>query len=99
MTELELCRKEIDEIDAQLADLFEKRFGIVKDVIAYKIENDIPVQDTGREAMIIEKNTARITESELRPYFEEWYTQMIALSRDYQNSILKDRVEQKRSGQ
>ena len=95
MTELELYRQGIDEIDAQLAALFEQRFGIVKKVIAYKKAHDIPVQDTGREALIIEKNTGRITNSKLRPYFQKWYTDMIALSREYQEDI---RNETERTG-
>ena len=90
MTELELYRQGIDEIDAQLAALFERRFTIVKDVIAYKKAHDIPVQDTGREALIIEKNTGRITNGKLRLYFQKWYTDMIALSREYQEDILKE---------
>ncbi|MCR5796275.1 MAG: chorismate mutase [Solobacterium sp.] len=91
MTELELYRQWIDEVDAQLAELFEKRFAIVKNVIAYKTANNIPVQDTGREAVIIEKNTDRITNSELRPYFKKWYEEMIALSREYQEDIRKEK--------
>ena len=36
MRELESCRREIDEIDAELVRLFERRMGVCRDVALYK---------------------------------------------------------------
>ena len=81
-------RKAIDEIDRQIAELFEKRFAVVRDVIDYKIEKRMPVLDSGREEEIIKRNCERIEDEDIRYYFRKFYTDMIALSREYQQDIL-----------
>ena len=43
MNRLDKDREKIDEIDAQIAKLFEERFETVRDVIDYKIENRLPI--------------------------------------------------------
>ena len=43
MTKLDDARKDINEIDAQMAELFEKRMQAVEKVIAYKQEQGLPV--------------------------------------------------------
>ena len=53
MENLETLRKEIDEIDKQLAVLIEKRLEIVTKVGAYKKENNIPIQDIKRDKAVI----------------------------------------------
>ena len=88
---LDLDRKEIDQIDAQIAELFEKRFNIVRDIIDYKIENRLPILDNSREKQIIEANSSRIEDDDIRVYFRKFYTCMIDLSRDYQNDILNEK--------
>ena len=40
MKDLKQCRMEIDEIDQQLMDLFEKRMALSKSVVEYKIKNN-----------------------------------------------------------
>ncbi len=90
-TRLEEDRNRIDEIDAQLADLFEKRFEVVRDIIDYKIENRLPILDSGREQAIIEKNAERIQDDDIRVYFRRLYIEMLSLSRDYQDDILKEK--------
>ena len=57
MSRLDEDRKKIDVIDRQIAELFEKRFEIVRDVSEYKIENRLPILNSGREAEITRKNT------------------------------------------
>ena len=93
MTRLDEDRAAIDRIDEQLTALFEERFNVVKDVIAYKIENNLPIFNAGREAVIIEKNANRIQDDSIRPYFEQMYRQILVLSKDYQKEIL-DQHEQ-----
>ncbi len=93
MNRLEEDRKSIDEIDKQITELFEKRFTVVQDVIAYKIENDLPILNSGREDDITKKNTERIQNEEIRPYFTEWYKKLLSLSRQYQQDILDKRKE------
>ena len=59
MSMLDEARKQINEIDAQMAELFEQRMHAVEDVIAYKQEHQMPVLDSGREKAVIERNHHR----------------------------------------
>ena len=88
--QLEKSREEIDRIDAQIAELFEERFTILRDIIAYKVENHLPVLDTGREENIIATNSKRIQDDDIRKYFKQAYMRMIELSRQFQEEILDD---------
>lgn len=87
MTRLDKDRQEIDAIDKQIAELFEKRFETVRDVIAYKIENHLPILNSDRENEITEKNMARIQDEDVKPYFEAWYHDLLALSKEFQRQI------------
>lgn len=84
-------RNQIDAIDQEIAALFEKRFGVVKDIIDYKIENRLPILDSGREQEIIARNCERISDDDIRYYFRKMYTNMLELSREYQTDILNSK--------
>ena len=66
---LQQARAEIDTVDAEMAALFERRMRAVADVVRYKAETGKPVFDAAREAAVLDKNTARITDEALRPYY------------------------------
>lgn len=87
MTRLDNDRKEIDEIDEQIAKLFEKRFETVRDVIAYKIENHLPILNSDREKEITEKNVNLISDEDIQPYFRAWFNDLLALSKEFQKEI------------
>jgi len=38
------CRRQIDVIDDQIVDLLNKRYGVVRNVIDIKVENDLPAR-------------------------------------------------------
>ena len=50
MTLLDEKRLEINDIDTQLVQLFEQRMHAVESIIQYKLEHQLPILDTGREA-------------------------------------------------
>ena len=54
--DLSECRKEIDKIDKELVELFERRMNVAIKVAEYKIENNLPILNEAREAEVIEKN-------------------------------------------
>ena len=56
MSLLDDARKRINEVDAQMADLFEQRMQAVEDVIRYKVEHQMDVLDTGREKDVLKRN-------------------------------------------
>ena len=49
MTDLQECRRQIDEIDSEILRLFEKRMKVSEDVANYKIRTGKPVFDAVRE--------------------------------------------------
>ncbi len=53
--DLDQLREQINNIDKELLELFEKRMNVCLDVAKYKIQNDLPVFQTQREEQIIKK--------------------------------------------
>ena len=49
MNELEKSRVEIDEIDREMARLFERRMNVCADIAKYKKEHALPIFDPARE--------------------------------------------------
>ena len=86
--ELSEIRVKIDEIDSKIIELFEKRMNIVIDVINYKIENNIPVLDSNREAAMLEKNLNKITNEEFKKYYKTVLEGFLKASKDMQKDIL-----------
>ena len=88
MTELEKNRAVINEVDKELAKLFEKRFAAVEGIVHYKMEHDLPVLDRTRENELIRTREAELPEH-LRPYFSSWYEALMASSRQFQTDIME----------
>lgn len=92
MTKLEEARVKINEIDAEISNLFEKRMKVVEEVIQYKIANDLPVFDSQREQEVLSKNVERIEDVNVRPYYATYLQMMMDISKQYQLDIL-DRIK------
>lgn len=88
MTELEKARQTIDEVDKEIARLFEMRMCAVRTVAEYKAANGLPIFDGEREKAVIEKNTERIENDKLKGYFSALLTSFMDVSKKYQESIL-----------
>jgi monofunctional chorismate mutase, gram positive-type, clade 2 len=84
MDNLDDLRVEIDEIDRQLIELFEKRMDVVARVAGYKEKNGLPILDSRREKQVIAKNVLRMKDKELQPEAEEFFEQLMGISRRYQ---------------
>ena len=95
MNKLEKARLAINEADAQIAQLFEKRMQAVEDVVAYKMENGLPIFDGAREKEVIQKNLAKITEEKLKPYYEDMLIQLMRISKEYQKTIMENNGKNK----
>ena len=52
---LDDLRKEINDIDGEMLQLFLKRMEICKSIALYKKENDLPIMQEGREQQVIDK--------------------------------------------
>lgn len=82
--ELGELRKELDGIDSQLADLYEKRMDICSQVADYKIKTSKSVYDPEREAQKIEA-IGNLAHNEFnRKGLEELLEQIMSASRKLQ---------------
>lgn len=87
MLTLDEARVIINEVDKEMAKLFEKRMSAVEHVVHYKIEKGLPILDAKREAEVIEKNLSLLENEKLKPYFKEFLEKAMEVSRNYQQSI------------
>lgn len=88
MDKLTEARNRINAVDAQMAPLFEERMRAVEDVIAYKIENGLPIFDAAREEAVITRGCERIENEGYRPYYADFLRGMMRVSKAYQQSLV-----------
>lgn len=88
MKDLKTCREEIDLIDQQMIELFEKRMNVAKDVVTYKLAHHMAIFQSDREKQVLEKNAARIQNEELRSYAKLYVQDVMNISKSYQSSFI-----------
>ncbi len=81
---LEEARKIINEVDAEMAELFVKRMRAAEMVYEHKKEFGLPILDEKREAAVIEKNSALVEDEVLKGYYIDYLKNMLSVSRAYQ---------------
>lgn len=84
MNELEIARKIINETDAEMARLFEKRMKAAELVAKYKKEHGLSILDTSRENEVIKKNSSFIEDETIKEYYVEFLKNTMGISRSYQ---------------
>ncbi|MBE6018026.1 MAG: bifunctional chorismate mutase/prephenate dehydratase [Lachnospiraceae bacterium] len=89
MGNIEEYRKEINEIDEQMAELFKQRMAVSRKVAEYKMECGLPVKDENREAQIYAKCAERINDPEIEAYYVNFQKALIGLSCDYQTRLME----------
>ncbi|MBE6536465.1 MAG: chorismate mutase [Ruminococcaceae bacterium] len=87
MKDLNEVRKEINEIDKQMRELFAKRMAAAHEVAEYKIAHGLPILDSARENEVIEKNASQLPDEQLRPYYVSFLQGNMAVSRSYQDML------------
>ena len=88
MKDLNECRKEIDEIDQQLIKLFEQRMKISKEVVTYKLANNMQIFQPKREKDVIEKNVKRLNDSSLQAYAHNFVQDIMDIGKSYQATFI-----------
>ena len=86
---LEEGRKIINEVDAQIAELFVKRMRAVEMVCEHKMQFGLPVLDQKREDALIEKNSALVEDDDLKGYYIDFLRNLMSVSRAYQYRMQK----------
>ena len=85
---LQEAREKINQIDAQMADLFVERMRAAEMVAAYKKAHGMPILDAEREAAVIRSGSARVSDETLREYYIDFMRSNMAVSRRYQQRLL-----------
>lgn len=86
--DLQGIRSEIDQIDAQLVELFARRMEVAGQVAAYKQQHNLPVLDKAREREVLMR-VSELAGEPIEGYARVLYTTLFAVSRAYQHALLK----------
>ena len=89
--DLQKLREQIDEVDSQLVELFQKRQQICRSVAEYKIETGKRVLDPEREKEKLAKAEAMVSDDFERQGVQDMFRQLMAVSRKLQYRILEER--------
>lgn len=82
-------RKQIDEVDREMAALFEKRLDLVYQVAEYKFKNHGEIFDPEREKAVIEKNTRYLNKKE----YTDAYVAFLHAVMDQSKAIQRNYIE------
>lgn len=88
MSNLEDIRKEIDSIDSQLVQLFEKRMAIIFKVAKDKIASNKPIFDSSREEQVIKRAVEKVENIDLTNYVKSFFESIMEISKDYQKQLI-----------
>ncbi len=88
MDRLQEARKIINDVDAQMAQLFVRRMQAAEMVAAYKQAHGMPVLDATREEAVIRNGAEQVEQDELRGYYMDFMRDTMAISRRYQQKLL-----------
>ena len=88
MDSLQDARARINEIDKEMAALFESRMQAAKVIAEYKKERGLPIYDAEREQALVERNAALIKDYNVRSYYVRFLNDEMAVSKQYQESVI-----------
>ena len=88
MDDIEVYRKQLDEIDQEMRKLFIQRMETVAKVAHWKSVHNFPIFDSTREASMIKINIESIESPEFRKYYEEFLMSILKVSKEYQVFLL-----------
>lgn len=90
MADLDDYRVRIDEIDREITKLFEERMNVVLSVADYKMKNNLPIFNRGREDEVIEKNIGYLENKDYAGELKEFYNDLMEVSRHLQNRKMQE---------
>ena len=88
MADIENARKQINEIDRQMAELFEKRMSAAKEVAQYKRERGLQIEDLDREKEVIARNCELIQNEQIRGHYVNFLQDIMDISKRYQHTLI-----------
>lgn len=87
---LAVKRKEIDEIDRQMQELFEARMHCAQDIARYKVEKGMAVFDAGREQQILSARAQAAKDAALGEATRHFFQSLMDISKALQERILAE---------
>ena len=94
MSELDVMRGAIDEIDSQIVHLFERRMAVTQQVGEFKQRNHMPVLDNRRQQEVLESKAALLREPSLKTDVTLLYETIMGISRRQQRKIVREGAEE-----
>ncbi len=91
MQSLQELRKQIDNIDEQIVDLYQRRMEIAKQVGEYKVSAGKKVFDKQREKEKLSSVTANVENPFYKKGLEELFEQLMSMSRKLQYQLLAEK--------
>lgn len=88
--DLQEIRGQLDEIDSQLVELFERRMKLCGDVAEFKIETGKPVYDGEREKQKLESVKGMVQGEFNKQSVHELFFQIMTISRKFQYRLLAE---------
>lgn len=85
--DLQAIRKEIADVDAQMAELFVRRMRLAQDVAAYKKQYGLPILDAEQEARVLERGAERVPDAQIGSYYRSFLQNLMDLSKQYQRRL------------
>ncbi len=90
--DIEALRQDINAIDRELVELFQRRMHTAHAIAEYKKEHDLPIYDRKREREVIHRITGEVS-PELATYAKALYTTLFELSKTHQNTVMREPSE------
>mgnify|MGYP000691310484 CR=1 FL=1 len=90
---LDEIRKNIDEIDSQIIELFAKRMACARQVAEYKKSHSVGVLQSSREQQIIARAIDKMDNEELKRFVPVLMNCLMEMSKDYQREFYDDEVK------
>ena len=87
MADIEHARKIINEVDAQMAQLFVRRMQAAEEVAAYKKERGLPILDAAREKAVLAAGAERMENPIYRSYYTNFLQEIMEISKRYQHRL------------
>lgn len=84
MDGLQGLRNEIDVIDKNMIELFEKRMNVALKVAEYKKKKSLPILNKGREQEVIRKNLKYLSDESLSKPLDDFLNNLMSISRKIQ---------------
>ena len=88
MSELDKIRENINSIDEQMAQLFQERMEMSRQVAAFKKDRGLSIRDAERERELIDRDRRFIKDPAVDGYYVQFLRSILDLSCAYQSRLL-----------